>query len=63
MENMTAREELERSAKDIHTVWIGEKDRVASFHPVDCYERQSFASHDFFINYLCSLQKRGFRFQ
>ena len=47
----------------IHTVWVGEDDRIASFHAVDSYELKSFICHDCFINYLRSLQERGFRFQ
>lgn len=45
------------------TVWVGEEDRVASFHPVDTYEQKSFDSRDFFFGYLHTLQARGFRFQ
>ena len=30
---------------------------------VDSYEAQTFSCHDYFINYLRSLQERGFRFQ
>lgn len=48
---------------DVHTVWVGEEDRIASFHAVDSYEQQTFASHDYFMKYLRSLQERGFRFQ
>lgn len=50
-------------AAQVHSVWIGEKDRVASFHAVDTYELQTFVCHDFFLKYLCTLQERGFRFQ
>lgn len=53
---------LEQPSK-VHTVWIGEEDRIASFHAVDSYEAQTFACHDFFMRYLRSLQERGFRFQ
>ena len=52
-----------KDVKKLHTVWIGEKDRIASFHAVDSYEAQTFSCHDYFINYLRSLQERGFRFQ
>lgn len=48
---------------DVHTVWVGEEDRVASFHPVDNYREQTFSCHDYFISYLRALQERGFRFQ
>ena len=47
----------------VHTVWIGEEDRIASFHAVDTYELQTFVCHDLFIKYLRTLQERGFRFQ
>lgn len=47
----------------VHAVWVGEEDRIASFHAVDTYELKTFDCHDFFINYLRSLQERGFRFQ
>ena len=48
---------------DVHTVWVGEEDRIASFHAVEHYEPQTFSCHDYFINFLRSLQERGFRFQ
>lgn len=48
---------------EVHTVWIGEADRIASFHAVDAYELQTFVCHDLFIKYLRTLQERGFRFQ
>lgn len=54
--------ELEQPS-EVHTVWIGEEDRIASFHAVDSYELQSFVCHDVFIKYLRALQERGFRFQ
>ena len=44
-------------------VWISERDRIASFHPVDGYRRQIFRQYDFFMSFLHSLQERGFRFQ
>lgn len=64
MEDMTVStiRELEQPDK-VHTVWIGEEDRIASFHAVDSYEVQTFVCHDFFMRYLRSLQERGFRFQ
>ena len=54
--------ELEQPS-EVHTVWIGEEDRIASFHAVDSYELQTFVCHDLFIKYLRALQERGFRFQ
>ena len=55
--------EVMKQSADVHTVWVGEEDRIASFHAVDSYELQTFSCHDYFINFLRSLQERGFRFQ
>lgn len=55
--------ETMKQASDVHTVWVGEGDRIASFHAVDSYQQQTFASREYFIDYLRSLQERGFRFQ
>ena len=46
-----------------HIVWLNEQDRIASFRHVEGYNIQTFNCHDFFMNFLCSLQERGFRFQ
>ncbi len=55
--------EMMQQNTNVHTVWVGEEDRIASFHEVDSYQPQTFSSHDYFINFLRSLQERGFRFQ
>ena len=62
---ITEKERVEKMNQNtnVHTVWVGEEDRIASFHAVDSYEVQTFSCHDYFINYLRSLQERGFRFQ
>ena len=54
--------ELDQRPK-VHAVWIGDADRIASFHAVDTYKLLTFSCHDSFLNYLRSLQERGFRFQ
>ena len=46
-----------------YTVWTNDQTHVASFHAVDGYRRQTFRLREFFMNYLCSLQERGYRFQ
>lgn len=46
-----------------YMVWLCEDRRIASFHPVDGYRKQSFASHDFFLGYLQQLQNQGYKFQ
>ncbi len=63
MLNKTVRTGEKERFGDLHIVWIGEEDRIASFHAVDRYKRQTFTCHDYFIKYLRSLQERGFRFQ
>lgn len=57
------RAEMRSQNTDAHTVWVGEEDRIASFHEVDSYRMQTFSCHDHFISFLRSLQERGFRFQ
>ena len=55
--------ETVKQSTDVHTVWVGEEDRIASFHAVESYELQTFANREYFIDYLRALQERGFRFQ
>ena len=37
--------------------------RVASFHPVEGWQKQSFQVREFFLSYLHALQEQGYRFQ
>lgn len=61
---MEAREKTMNETKtDVHTVWMKEEDRIASFHAVDGYKQKAFSCHDCFVKFLISLQERGFRFQ
>lgn len=46
-----------------YTVWFCDAERIASFHSVADYERRSFTSHAFFMDFLRGLQERGYRFQ
>ena len=48
---------------EIHTVWISEHDRIASFHEISGYKRHDYINHNYFISFLHSLQERGYRFQ
>ena len=47
----------------LETVRLDMKHRVASFHPVEGWQRQSFQVREFFLSYLHSLQEQGYRFQ
>ena len=47
----------------LHTVWLDKKEKIASFHPLDNCEHNSFTDHAEFISYLMSLQLSGYRFQ
>ena len=60
---MEASEKIMNEKNDVHTVWVEEEDRIASFHAVDSYEQKTFSCHDYFVKFLLSLQERGFRFQ
>ena len=55
--------EEKTNMEKLHTVWIGEEDRIASFHAVEDYTARTFECHDYFIRFLQILQQRGFRFQ
>lgn len=46
-----------------YMVWLCETNRIASFHSVCGYERQSFTCREFFMGFLHSLQERGYRLQ
>lgn len=46
-----------------YTVWLCNINRIASFHCVTGYELHTFSSHEFFLNFLRSLQEQGYRFQ
>ena len=61
-ENVETLEAAEHE-RETHVVWVDEAAKVASFHHVEGYERHIFANHAFFMDYLSSLQKRGFLFQ
>lgn len=64
MEKQAAKvSEKQEQYTKIHQVWVGESDRIASFHEVEGYRREIFACHDYLIQYLRQLQERGFRFQ
>ena len=45
------------------TVWLDLENRVASFHPMEGWKRQSFQVREFFLHYLHALQEQGYRFQ
>lgn len=59
MEKLNHQEDFSK----LHRIWVGEEDRIASFHEVDTYELQTFLDYDAFLQYLRDLQTRGFRFQ
>jgi hypothetical protein len=52
-----------REVPEVHHIWIGEQERIASFHEVDTYHLQIITGHDDFVKYLQLLQEQGFRFQ
>lgn len=54
---------MSRKGVKNHTIWVNEQDRIASFHLVEGYQAHSFQNMDFFLDYVYSLQERGFRFQ
>lgn len=47
----------------LETVWLDIENRVASFHPVEGWKKQSFQVREFYLNDLHALQEQGDRFQ
>lgn len=47
----------------LETVWLDTEHRVASFHPVEGWQKQSFQVREYFLKYLHALQEQGYRFQ
>ena len=48
---------------EIHTVWLNEESRIASFHEVNGFKKYEYSNHSYFMAFLHSLQERGYRFQ
>lgn len=59
MDNQNHTEEF----PEVHRIWIGEQERIASFHEVDTYKLQIIKGHAAYVKYLQTLQEQGFRFQ
>lgn len=59
---MNRQEEL-GDRDEVHRIWIGETERIASFHEVDGYHPQTVRGQENYIALLQSLQEQGFRFQ
>lgn len=54
---------MENEQIEVHRIWIGEQERIASFHEVKDYELRVIEGHDAYVNCLQILQEQGFRFQ
>ena len=48
---------------EIHTVWLNEESRIASFHEVNGFKKNDYFNHSYFMAFLHSIQERGYRFQ
>ena len=48
---------------ELCTVWLDETARIASFHEIIGYQRHDYTNHSYFMDFLDSLQERGYRFQ
>ena len=59
----TERQDHAVKCPEVYRVWIGEEERVASFHKVDGYKLQIIKGRDDYVKYLETLQEQGFRFQ
>ena len=45
------------------SVWIDEQSKIASFHYVEGYHKHTYHIQESFMEFLRTLQQRGFRFQ
>ena len=45
------------------TVWIDEQKKIVSFHYVEDYHKHTYHKQESFMEFLRTLQQRGFRFQ
>lgn len=45
------------------TIWLDERELIASFHAVDGYTPHDFSFHDHFMSFIQFLQEQGYRFQ
>lgn len=52
-----------RQTVETYIVWLDEQKRIASFHPVDGYQRHMLYGYDSFVNFLYVLVERGYRLQ
>lgn len=57
------KEHPEEDQQEVHQIWIGERERIASFHEVKEYQLQVVKGHENYVSFLQELQKREFRFQ
>lgn len=48
---------------EVHRIWIGEAERIASFHQVEGYRLQIVRGQESYLEFLQLLQEQGFRFQ
>ena len=56
---------IEQAERDLsmHSIWVNDDEKIASFKKVDGYVEKSFSNHEYFMNYVNDLQARWFRFQ
>ena len=54
---------MQKNTAQLWVVWLDERAKIASFHPVEGYRRQEFSNKEYFQSYMMALQERGFRFQ
>lgn len=54
---------MEQQKVETHVVWLNEQTRIASFHPVNGYERHLLCGHDSFEYFLFFLVENGYRLQ
>ena len=53
----------EQSVVDKFEIWVDEKEKILSFHPIKNSDLIDFQEHSQFLSYVQDLAERSYRFQ
>ena len=53
----------EQSMVDKFEIWVDEKEKIVSFHPIENSDSINFQEHTHFLSYVQALAERSYRFQ
>ena len=53
----------EQSMVDKFEIWVDEKEKIVSFHPIENSDSINFQEHSHFLSYVQALAEHSYRFQ